>query len=362
MHSAVADALRAEDPFFFQTVSKNVGDFVIFTSPYFKWIANLFTSPFESFFSFALLDVTLTFGHWSFIEATVAIITAFRDQLITIKLIERIEKCFDTIAKQKDRNVVLSILRRVYEFCLRSNVQSILQFQKQHVFDYSVQAEEREVVDVGEQNGIVSDLYSSTASEEKKHDLRVSSETPFLSKHMRKLTESLKRVNGYETHDDGYDTSHSRRSSTLNDSEHIPSFNDFTDKDEESEEDNWRLSFINESVADTETPVIKEEVSDEKEECAMVEKKKEEDQSRSSSSSTKRFSINLPLALKQADQLISKVGLMYDNLTERHVYRNVFSGKDRVVGFTLLDSCLDGWSVLYREFDIGERRLSRFLQ
>ena len=138
-------------------------------------------------------------------------------------------------------------------------------------------------------------------------------------------------MNGYETHDDGYDTSHSRRSSTLNDSEHIPSFNDFTDKDEESEEDNWRLSFINESVADTETPVIKEEVSDEKEECAMVEKKKEEDQSRSSSSSTRRFSINLPLALKQADQLISKVGLMYDNLTERHVYRNVFSGKDRVM-------------------------------
>ena len=108
--------------------------------------------------------------------------------------------------------------------------------------------------------------------------------------------------------------------------------------------------------------MIKEEVSDEKEECAMVEKKKEEDQSRSSSSSTRRFSINLPLALKQADQLISKVGLMYDNLTERHVYRNVFSGKDRVVGFTLLVSCLDGWSVLYREFDIGERRLSRFLQ
>lgn len=339
MHGAVADALQAEDPFFFQTVSKNVGDFVVFTSPYFKWIANLFTSPFESFFSFALLDVTLTFGHWSFIEATVAIITAFRDQLITIKQIERIEKCFDTIAKQKDRNVVLSTLRRVYEFCLRCNVQAILRFQKQHVLDYSVQTEEREVVDVGEQNGIVSELYGSVDPEEKKRSGRVSSETPFLSRHMRKLTESLKRVNGYEIHDDGSENSHSRRSSTLNDSEHIPSFNDFTDKDEEeSEDDNWRLSFINESVTETETPMIKEEDSDEQEECLVVEKKKEEDQSRSSSSSAKRFSINLPLALKQADQLISKVGLMYDNLTERHVYRNVFSGKDRVVGCVLPSS------------------------
>lgn len=219
-----------------------------------------------------------------------AIITAFRDQLITIKQIERIEKCFDTIAKQKDRNVVLSILRRVYDSVYEATSSPFYSSKNNTCLITPCRRRNEKWWTWGSRTELISDLYSSTASEEKKHDLRVSSETPFLSKHMRKLTESLKRVNGYETHDDGYDTSHSRRSSTLNDSEHIPSFNDFTDKDEESEEDNWRLSFINESVADTETPVIKEEVSDEKEECAMVEKKKEEDQSRSSSSSTKRFS------------------------------------------------------------------------
>lgn len=73
MHSAVADILKEEDSFFYQVIEKNTGDFIVFSSPYFKWIANIFTHPFIASFSFQFLDLAFSLGSWSLTMGTVAL-------------------------------------------------------------------------------------------------------------------------------------------------------------------------------------------------------------------------------------------------------------------------------------------------
>ena len=104
--------------------------------------------------------------------------------------------------------------------------------------------------------------------------------------------------------------------------------------EEESDDDAWRTSLTHEdnSVCEIHQTEMDEESSEEE---IVLKSEKEGDHTSQSSSSTSKFSLSFPLKIKPADQLLNKVGMMYDNLTERYVYRNMHSDTDHVVSIDL---------------------------
>ena len=334
MHSAVADILKEEDPFFYQIIEKNTGDFIVFSSPYFKWIANIFTHPFIASFSFHLLDLAFSLGSWSLVSATVAILLSNRDQLMRMHHLEDVEATFENIAEQMERESVPLLVRRVYELCLRTNVHSVLLYQQQHKLEYTSQNQDERVLNVmEEQNGIVGDLCKNT--KETMRDSRVSMENSSsqLSLHVRRLSQSLKRVSGFESPGEESRENHRsiRSSLVANDPDHIPSFNEFVDMyDEESDDDAWRMSLTREesSIGDVNQTEMDEESSEEE---IVLKSEKDGDHTSQSSTSTSKFPLSFQLKIKPADQILNRVGMMYDNLTERYVYRDMHDDNDHVV-------------------------------
>lgn len=338
MHSAVADILKEEDSFFYQVIEKNTGDFIVFSSPYFKWIANIFTHPFIASFSFQFLDLAFSLGSWSLTMGTVALLLTNRDQLMRMHHLEEVEATFQNIAEQMENEDVPLLVRRVYELCLRTNVHSVLLYQQHHKLEYTSQSQDERVLSVmEEQNGIVGDLCKGSKAALRDSRLSLENSSSQLSLHVKKLSQSLKRVSGFESAgEEGHEYYHSIRSSLVgSDPDHIPSFNEFVDVyEEESDDDAWRTSLTHEdnSVCEIHQTEMDEESSEEE---IVLKSEKEGDHTSQSSSSTSKFSLSFPLKIKPADQLLNKVGMMYDNLTERYVYRNMHSDTDHVVSIDL---------------------------
>ena len=112
----VAALLNKLDPFLYSSVEAKVESMIFFLSPVYKWLVDLYSHPFQTAFSYQLLDLLFCFGNWSLVLAPIAMVMENRQNFITCATIEQSTTLFTYIPASYRVNH--PILKQFYELCL----------------------------------------------------------------------------------------------------------------------------------------------------------------------------------------------------------------------------------------------------
>lgn len=343
-------------------MEQKTGNMIFFLSPVYKWLVDLFSHPFTPSFSYSLLDLLFCFGNWSLVIAPLAIILEKRREFLLSSNMEEITNIFLQIASTMRRENIPVVINSIYELCLLTDMchfrtwithrNGINELREGLRKDSSLgRCRSSDGTEVDEQNGVVADLCKvdnayytpdpfspvSEAESTSSDNLRNSADLGLsmqLSMHMRRISSSFKRVNGVMDHDlASSGKNHSLRNSLeVIQSDRVPSFNDFSDSNEEEEVDfnPWRDSIMEDESMSLDNLLAGMDTKGSRDLSSVVMVNSANE---TCSDVPSHVAVQNPLKWNQSNALFRKVFKLYDDIRNQRQYNVKSVAGESVVDF-----------------------------
>lgn len=369
-------------------MEQKTGNMIFFLSPVYKWLVDLFSHPFIPSFSYSLLDLLFCFGNWSLVIAPLAIILEKRREFLLSSNMEEITNIFLQIASKMRRENIPVVINSIYELCLLTDMyhfrtsitrrNGINELREGLRKDSSLgQRRSSDGTEVDEQNGVVADLCkvdnayhtsdpfspvsevdsTSTDTLRNNADMGLSMQ---LSMHMRRISSSFKRVNGVMDNDSvasGKNRS-LRNSLEVIQSDRVPSFNDFSDSNEEEEVDfnPWRDSIMEDESMSFDNLLVGMDTKGSRDLTSVVVANSANE---TSSDVPSHVAVQNPLKWNQSNALFRKVFKLYDDIRNQRQYNVKSLASESVVDLLSWGLLVGKWPLSVRKGNSNQFRVFR---
>ena len=118
----IATLLHKIDPFFYDSMERRTENMIIFLTPVFKWLVDLYSNPFSLNFTLQLLDLLFFMGNWSFVIAAVTLISNYRSRFISSFSLDDITRIYTSIPVLLKQNMIHSVIELIYERCIMTDM------------------------------------------------------------------------------------------------------------------------------------------------------------------------------------------------------------------------------------------------